>query len=99
MIECTPLSLFVYCFSPATTRPASGSLVQRVTLMDSCCRNASFTVGSPVVLLNGSVEVVGGYIYHSEGSSCDITDVRANVSIREGMPIGKYSVNSLLCIE
>lgn len=58
--------------------------------MDSCCGNASFTVGSPVVLLNGSVEVVGGYIYHSEGSSCDIMDVRANISIREGMPIGKY---------
>ena len=56
--------------------------------MDSCCENVSFTVENPVVLLNGSVEVVGGYIYHTEGSSCDVMDVRANVSIREGMPIG-----------
>ena len=67
--------------------------------MNSCCGNASFTVGSPVVLLNGSVEVVGGYIYRSEGSSCDIMDVRANISIREGMPIGEYSVDSLFSIE
>ena len=99
VLEYIPLSLFVYCFSPATTRPASGSLIERATLMDSCCGNASFTVSSPVVLLNGSVEVVGGYIYHSEGSTCDIMNVRANISIREGMPLGKYSVNSLLCIE
>ena len=99
VLDYTPLSLFVYCLSPATTRPASGSLIQRATLMDSCCGNASFTVGSPVVLLNGSVEVVGGYIYHSEGSSCDIRDLRANISIREGMPIGEFSVDSLFSIE
>ena len=70
------------------TRSAGGSLIQHVTLNESCCGNASFTVGSPVMLLNGSVEVVGGYIYQTEGSSCDLADVRANISIREGMLIG-----------
>ena len=56
--------------------------------MDPCCEEVSFTIGDSVLLLNGSVEVVGGYVYHTEGSSCDIMPVRANVSIREGMPVG-----------
>ena len=44
-----------------------------------------------MLLLNGSVEVAGGYVYHSEGVSCDVNmmAVQANISIREGMPIGK----------
>ena len=70
------------------TRSAGSSFIQRVTPMDSCCGKVNFTIGSPVVLLNGSVGVVGGYVYHTVGSSCNIADVRANISIREGMPIG-----------
>ena len=82
------------------TRPAGSSLIQRVTPMDSCCGHVTFTIENPVVLLNGSVEVVGGYVYHTEGSSCDIADIRANISIREGFPIGEhYSVMMyILCI-
>ena len=56
--------------------------------MDSCCEEVSFIIEDRVLLLNGSVEVVGGYVYHTEGSSCDILPVRANLSIREGMPMG-----------
>ena len=44
-----------------------------------------------MLLLNGSVEVAGGYVYHLEGVSCDVNmmAVQANISIREGMPIGE----------
>ena len=43
-----------------------------------------------MLLLNGSVEVAGGYVYHLAGGSCDVNmmAVQANISIREGMPIG-----------
>lgn len=82
------LSLFAHCLASASTRPTGSSLIQRVTVMDSCCGNVRFTVENPVLLLNGSVEVVGGYVYQTKGYSCDMKDVQANVSIREGIPIG-----------
>ena len=82
-------------------RSAGSSLIQRVTLLDSCCGNVSFTVESPMLLLNGSVEVAGGYVYHSEGVSCDVNmmAVQANISIREGIPIGEVPLTCVACSE